>query len=120
MTTVRLHYWAGARAAAGTEVETWSADSIAEALAAARQSREDPRFARVLSICSVLVDGVVVRSEALDDPLDGPVTVEILPPFAGGSDADHDEDVGQLTPIRQPVARVMDTESRNVNTRLSV
>ena len=96
MTTVRLHYWAGARAAAGTDVETWSASSIAGALAAARQARDDPRFARVLSVCSVLLDGVVVRSEALDDPLDGPVTVEILPPFAGGSGAD---DVVQLTPI---------------------
>ena len=103
MTTVRLHYWAGARAAAGTEMETWSATSIAGALEAAQQARGDPRFARVLSVCSVLLDGVVVRSEALDDVLDGPVTVEILPPFAGGSGADGEGHVVQLTLSPQPV-----------------
>ena len=83
MTTVQLHYWAGARAAAGVESEQWAADSIAAALAAACAPR-DERFARVLSVCSLLVDGVVVRSEDLDAPLPAPVVVEILPPFAGG------------------------------------
>ena len=83
MTTVQLHYWAGARAAAGVETEQWPAESIAAALAAARASRND-RFARVLSVCSLLVDGVVVRPGDLDAPLPGPVVVEILPPFAGG------------------------------------
>lgn len=83
MTTVRLHYWAGARDAAGTESENWTAESIGAALAAARE-RRDERFARVLSVCSLLVDGVVVRTEDLDRPLPDSVTVEILPPFAGG------------------------------------
>ena len=44
MTTISLHYWAGARAAAGTETESWPASSIAEALEAARQVRADPAF----------------------------------------------------------------------------
>ena len=83
MTTVRLHYWAGARAAAGTETEQWTASSIGAALAAAREARDDV-FARVLSVCSLLVEGVVVRPEQLDQPLSGDITVEILPPFAGG------------------------------------
>jgi sulfur-carrier protein len=84
VTTICLHYWAGARAAAGTESESWTADSIAEALRAAQQARNDPNFARVLSVCSVLVDGVVVRADDLGRPVSGPLTAEILPPFAGG------------------------------------
>lgn len=83
MSTVRLHYWAGAREAAGTEWEHWTADSIGDALALARDRRDD-RFARVLSVCSLLVDGVVVGSDDLVRPLYNDVTVEILPPFAGG------------------------------------
>ena len=85
MTTISLHYWAGARAAAGTETESWAANSIAEALEAAQRVRADPHFSRVLSVCSVLVDGAVVRAEDLHRPLHSPVTAEILPPFAGGS-----------------------------------
>ncbi len=83
MTTVCLHYWAGARQAAGTETEHWTATSIGAALAAARHGR-DARFGRVLSVCSLLVEGVVVRSDQMERPLTGDVTVEILPPFAGG------------------------------------
>jgi sulfur-carrier protein len=83
MTTISLHYWAGARAAAGTELESFSAETIAQALDAARRDR-DARFAQVLDVCSVLVDGVVLRGRDLDRPLEGPVVVELLPPFAGG------------------------------------
>ncbi len=83
MTTVSLHYWAGARAAAGTESETWPAATIGAALAAARANR-DPGFARVLSVCSLLVDGVVVTTDQLEVPLTASVVVEVLPPFAGG------------------------------------
>ncbi len=85
MTRISLHYWAGARAAAGTETESWSVGSIAEALEAAQLARADPHFSRVLSVCSVLVDGAVVRKEDLYRPVEGSVTAEILPPFAGGS-----------------------------------
>ncbi len=87
MFTVALHYWGGARAAAGTSSESWPAASVAAALEAARTAHHDPRFDRVLRVCSVLVDGVVVHPEDLDRPLDGPVQVEILPPFAGGATA---------------------------------
>ena len=84
MTTVRLHYWAGARAAAGREYEEWTADSIDEALAAAR-ARRDARFTGILSVCSLLLDGVVVDAARSSQRLEASVTVEILPPFAGGS-----------------------------------
>ncbi len=83
MFTVSLRYWAGARDAAGAELEEWPATSVGGALAAARAARGE-RFARVLSVCTLLVDGVVVRSEDLDRPVAGPITVEVLPPFAGG------------------------------------
>ena len=71
---------------AGTASERWSAGSLGEALRAASASRgSDPRFDRLLAVCTVLVDGVVVRSERWDDPLTGSVRAEILPPYAGGA-----------------------------------
>jgi molybdopterin synthase sulfur carrier subunit len=85
MATISLYYWAGAKAAAGVDVERFEADSVAQALQHARDQRADPRFDQVLSVSSVLVDGVVARGEALDRPVTEAVRVEILPPFAGGS-----------------------------------
>jgi molybdopterin converting factor small subunit len=82
---VDLVFWAGAKAVAGTDVETWQVHSIGAALQAAAERRRDPRFDRLLVVCTVLVDGVVVRSERLGDPLEGVVRAEILPPFAGGA-----------------------------------
>ena len=85
MTTVSLHYWAGARAAAGLEVEEIEASSVAEALDAARARRGDDRFDRVLGMCSLLIDGTVASGSELTRQRTDPVTVEILPPFAGGT-----------------------------------
>jgi len=84
MTQVRMHYWAGARAAAGVEEETVTASTIAEALAAAAAARPDHRFATIVSGCTLLVDGRALHPADLDRPLAGRVVVEILPPFAGG------------------------------------
>lgn len=85
MVTISLYYWAGAKAAAGVAVERFDATTVAAALQCARDQRVDPRFDQVLSVSSVLVDGVVVRGEALARVLQEPVRVEILPPFAGGA-----------------------------------
>jgi molybdopterin converting factor small subunit len=84
MATGTIRYWAAARAAAGTENETFHATTLAEALDAARAGR-GPEFARVLSVCSCLIDGdpVGLRDPASVELLDG-ATVEVLPPFAGG------------------------------------
>ena len=85
-TTVDLVFWAGAKAVAGTATERWVAGTLGEALRAAAASRApDTRFDRLLAVCTVLVDGVVVRPERWEAPLDGPVRAEILPPFAGGA-----------------------------------
>jgi sulfur-carrier protein len=85
-TTARgtLRYWAAARAAAGVAEEPYCAATLAEALDAARQ-RHPGEFARILGLCSFVVDGDPVgRRAAADVPLRDGGTVEVLPPFAGG------------------------------------
>jgi len=84
MVTVYLHYWAGAKAAAGVDEETVEAASVAGALEVARERRKDLRFERVLAVSSILVDGKLTRADELAAGLTRPVRVEILPPFAGG------------------------------------
>ncbi len=81
---VRVRYWAAAREAAGVESEFVQAATLAEVLEAVA-TRHDARFARVLAASSLLVDGVAVGQ--LDPghvPLADGVTLEVLPPFAGG------------------------------------
>lgn len=79
-----IRYWAAAKAAAGVAEELYAADTLAEALAAARVGH-DERFSSVLDRCSFVVDGgpVGARPHASVPLLDGG-TVEVLPPFAGG------------------------------------
>ena len=86
---VTLRYWASARAAAGTdtdELEVPGPVSLTDLLSRAREAHADsPRFAQVLSCCSVMVGD---RPVTTDDPAEVVVhpgaTVEFLPPFAGG------------------------------------
>jgi sulfur-carrier protein len=85
MVPVSLHYWAGARAAAGVAEEQFEARSVAEALRFARDERSDPHFDKVIKASSVLIDGLTAHPADLERPLRGPVRVEILPPFAGGT-----------------------------------
>ncbi|MEE1942639.1 MoaD/ThiS family protein [Streptomyces sp. TRM 70361] len=82
-----IRYWAAAKAAAGITEERYEAHTLAEALTAARERHTDrPEFDRVLRRCSFLVDGAPVgrRDHALVRLTEGG-TVEVLPPFAGGS-----------------------------------
>jgi molybdopterin synthase sulfur carrier subunit len=83
MVMVSLHYWAGARAAAGVTDESFPSSSVADALRQAEAAR-DARFTRVIQACSLLIDGVAASAADLDQPLTGPVRVDVLPPFAGG------------------------------------
>ncbi|RIQ34125.1 MoaD/ThiS family protein [Jiangella rhizosphaerae] len=81
-----MRYWAAIRAAAGIPEEVVDAGTLAEALAAARTAhRDNPRFAAVLDICAVVVDGTPAGSR---DPaavvLHEGSAIELLPPFAGG------------------------------------
>jgi molybdopterin synthase sulfur carrier subunit len=84
MTQVRLHYWAGARAAAGVESEIFTAETIADALHSAAASRADQTLARVLAGSTLLRDGRALHENDRRAPLDEDVTIEVLPPFAGG------------------------------------
>ena len=85
MVMVSLHYWAGARAAAGVQSESFPSTSVADALHQAKETRDD-RFSRVIQACSLLIDGVAASAADLDRTLSEPVRVDVLPPFAGGSD----------------------------------
>ncbi len=84
--TGTVRYWAAAKAAAGTAEEPYAAETLAEALEAARTAHAaHPEFARVLRRSSFLVDGdpVGTRDHAAVPLVQGG-TVEVLPPFAGG------------------------------------
>jgi len=78
---VRVNYFAAARAAAGTTTETIEAGSLA-ALIADASKRHGPGLAKVLGVCSFLVDGV--RRSDHDAALPHGSSVDVLPPFAGG------------------------------------
>ncbi|WP_141015521.1 MoaD/ThiS family protein [Nocardioides sambongensis] len=84
---IQVHYWAAARAAAGTAAEEVAVDGPIT-LADLRRllvERHDAGLADVLAVCSVLLGDRPVRSL---DPGEVEVppgaTVEFLPPFAGG------------------------------------
>lgn len=84
-----LRYWASARAAAGTDTDALEVPgpvALSELTRRARAAHADsPRFADVLSCCSVMVGDRPVTSGDPDTVLVQPgATVEFLPPFAGG------------------------------------
>jgi molybdopterin converting factor small subunit len=79
-----VRYFAGARAAAGVDEQTVdlaAGETVAD-LVARLGEQHGADLPRVLSLCSFLVDGTVVRD--LSTPLDGHRGVDVLPPFAGG------------------------------------
>ncbi|WP_436525199.1 MoaD/ThiS family protein [Actinoplanes sp. HUAS TT8] len=80
MLTVR--YFAGARAAAGgVSAEEISAGSLEE-LAQALTDRHGERMGLVVKAASFLVDGLACHDRRAALPAG--VTVDVLPPFAGG------------------------------------
>ncbi len=82
--TVTVRYFAGAGAAAGVAEErvTLADGSTTADLVSDAGRRRGPDLVRVAAACSVLVDGRPDhdRSRVLTDG----VTVDLLPPFAGG------------------------------------
>lgn len=81
-----LRYWASLRAAAGRTEEVVDGATVEDALALARHLHTaQPRFAAVLDLCSVVVDGNPAgRRDHAAIPLHDGSVVELLPPFAGG------------------------------------
>ncbi len=82
--TIRVRYFAAARAAAGVEVDKVQVSSAAtvDDLLDAIRAEHGPELARVLDRCSYLLDEVAVRDRTA--PLVHATTLDVLPPFAGG------------------------------------
>ncbi len=80
MARVTLRYWAAAKAAAGVAQEVVDGGTLEQVLDDAAQ-RHGAELARVLGLCSFLVQGV---RAARDTRLSDGDIVEVLPPFAGG------------------------------------
>jgi sulfur-carrier protein len=86
MATVRVRYWAAARAAAGRETDDVPGQTVSDVLAAVRELHADNvRLLKVIDVCSILVGE---RPVGTQDPalvrIEPGETVELLPPFAGG------------------------------------
>jgi molybdopterin converting factor small subunit len=83
-TTVRVRYFAGARAAAGVSEEDVIMPSLAsvEDVLDLLRERRGGGFAKVLTGCSFLLDGIAVRNRAVTVP--DRADLDVLPPFAGG------------------------------------
>ncbi|GAB3054257.1 MoaD/ThiS family protein [Micromonospora schwarzwaldensis] len=77
-----VRYFAGARAAAGRAEETASAGRSLDELLDDLSARHGERLTVVLRAASFLVDGVACHDRQA--PLPAGVTVDVLPPFAGG------------------------------------
>jgi molybdopterin converting factor small subunit len=80
---ITVRYFAGARAAAGRSTESLATTHVSlDDLTSLLAQRHGERLAVVLKAASFLVDGLVChdRQTALPDG----VTVDVLPPFAGG------------------------------------
>jgi molybdopterin synthase sulfur carrier subunit len=86
MAKVTIQYWAAAREAAGVELESVEARTLAEALDVIVARREDDdRLRSVLAASSFLVDGAAAgRGGAADVILPDAAVIEVLPQFAGG------------------------------------
>jgi sulfur-carrier protein len=82
--TVRVRYFAGARAAAGVSEENieLAAGARMRDLVDELAGRHGQALTRVLTACSFLLDGIAVRDTST--PLSDGSGVDVLPPFAGG------------------------------------
>jgi sulfur-carrier protein len=79
MPEVTIRYFAAARTAAGESSATADATSIRDLIGTVSTNR--PELARVLGICTFLLDGQ--RADPTT-PLHPGAQVDALPPFAGG------------------------------------
>ncbi|MDO9494357.1 MAG: MoaD/ThiS family protein [Nocardioides sp.] len=86
--TIRVRYWAAARAAAGVngdELAVTGPISLAEVVDRVARLHPDTRLLDVIGVCSVLLGDRPVSTEDPAELLVPPgSTLEFLPPFAGG------------------------------------
>ncbi|MHA6966476.1 MoaD/ThiS family protein [Glutamicibacter bergerei] len=83
MSKITIRYFAAAAAAAGTEQETWDRPETLSQLRAQLTEAYGPAMAQVLRAGSFLINGVVRRDAGELGSADE-LTVDVLPPFAGG------------------------------------
>lgn len=87
-TAVTVHYWAGARAAAGVASEEFPVDgpvTLADLVRRVVAAHPGSDLERVVGVCSVLVGDQPVGTRDPGDVVVEPgEVVELLPPFAGG------------------------------------
>lgn len=76
---VTVRYWASARAVSGCDSEPLAGGSVDDVLAAA--SAAHTGLSVVLAVSTILLDGRAVTGS---QPVSEGVTLEVLPPFAGG------------------------------------
>lgn len=77
---VTVRYWAGARAAAGVDEDTFPECPTVASATAAVVARH-PALEPIVAVSTLLLDGRVVTPKTALSP--GAV-LEVLPPFAGG------------------------------------
>jgi molybdopterin synthase sulfur carrier subunit len=84
LTSVRVRYFAGAKAASGTDQEEilLPAGATVHDAVSELATRHGTALSRVLTACSLLLDGVAVRDRTIT--LSDGVGLDVLPPFAGG------------------------------------
>ena len=83
MSQITIRYFAAAAAAAGTEQERWARPDSLSQLRTELAGAYGDAMAQVLRAGSFLNNGVVRRDDGeLGDDAD--LTVDVLPPFAGG------------------------------------
>jgi molybdopterin converting factor small subunit len=79
-----VRYFAGAKAAAGVGDEqlTVPPESTVDDVLRLVRDRHGEGLSRVLTACSLLLDGVAVRDTTI--PVGTGLELDVLPPFAGG------------------------------------
>jgi molybdopterin converting factor small subunit len=80
--TMRVRYFAAARAAAGVETESLEVSGTVDDAIRAVREHHGAELGRVLDRCSFLLDEVAVRDRSAVVPAGA--TLDVLPPFAGG------------------------------------
>lgn len=80
MSQITVRYFAAAAEAAGLEEEPWAAETLAQ-LRGDLTEKYGEAMAHVMRAGSFLVDGIVRKD---DGPIASGITVDVLPPFAGG------------------------------------
>ncbi|KSU65697.1 MULTISPECIES: MoaD/ThiS family protein [Micrococcaceae] len=83
MSKITIRYFAAAAAAAGCEQESWERPPTLAALRSELIDSYGPEMAQVLRAGSFLINGVVRRDAGELGPEEN-LTVDVLPPFAGG------------------------------------